>query len=223
VSCRSNRRRLRRGSTAGRSRLGRRGAPAAPGASPTRCPSSGGPSSNCSGAPRRSPPSTATRVDGRHRNRPGSASPSTSSSASSSPWCCARRVLERDARAIRHRRLPLEVTSGAGAPPSLVHEFLRALPSRSPGTAPALAVIFADLAGPLPMQPPPAGDVGSGKTVVAVAALLAAVQGGHQGATDWCRPRSWPNSTSSRPGAHRVRSWSRTPDGWRARRCARCC
>jgi ATP-dependent DNA helicase RecG len=46
----------------------------------------------------------------------------------------------------------------------------------------ALAVMFADLAGPLPMHRLLQGDVGSGKTVVAVATLLAAVQGGHQGA-----------------------------------------
>ena len=94
-----------------------------------------------------------------------------------------RRVLERDARAIRHRVSPLEVTSGAGAPPSLVTEFLRALPFALTGVQRrALAVIFADLAGPLPMHRLLQGDVGSGKTVVAVAALLAAVQGGHQGA-----------------------------------------
>ena len=43
-------------------------------------------------------------------------------------------------------------------------------------------MIFADLAGPLPMHRLLQGDVGSGKTVVAVAALLVAVQGGHQGA-----------------------------------------
>jgi ATP-dependent DNA helicase RecG len=46
----------------------------------------------------------------------------------------------------------------------------------------ALAVIVADMAGPFPMHRLLQGDVGSGKTVVAVAALLAAVQGGHQGA-----------------------------------------
>jgi ATP-dependent DNA helicase RecG len=45
-----------------------------------------------------------------------------------------------------------------------------------------LASIFAELAGPLPMHRLLQGDVGSGKTVVAVAAMLAAVQGGHQGA-----------------------------------------
>ena len=42
--------------------------------------------------------------------------------------------------------------------------------------------IDADLAAPHPMHRLLQGDVGSGKTVVAVTALLAAVQGGHQGA-----------------------------------------
>ncbi len=42
--------------------------------------------------------------------------------------------------------------------------------------------VFADMAGPLPMHRLLQGDVGSGKTVVAAATLLAAVQGGYQGA-----------------------------------------
>ena len=42
--------------------------------------------------------------------------------------------------------------------------------------------IDADLAAPAPMHRLLQGDVGSGKTVVAVSAMLAAVQGGHQGA-----------------------------------------
>jgi ATP-dependent DNA helicase RecG len=45
-----------------------------------------------------------------------------------------------------------------------------------------IAEIDADLAGPHPMHRLLQGDVGAGKTVVAVSALLAAVQGGHQGA-----------------------------------------
>ncbi len=39
-----------------------------------------------------------------------------------------------------------------------------------------------DLAGPLPMNRLLQGDVGSGKTVVALCALLTAIQGGYQGA-----------------------------------------
>ena len=46
----------------------------------------------------------------------------------------------------------------------------------------AISEITADMAGPHPMHRLLQGDVGSGKTVVAVTALLAAVQGGHQGA-----------------------------------------
>jgi ATP-dependent DNA helicase RecG len=46
----------------------------------------------------------------------------------------------------------------------------------------AIAEIEADLAGPHPMHRLLQGDVGSGKTVVAVSALLVAVQGGFQGA-----------------------------------------
>ena len=42
--------------------------------------------------------------------------------------------------------------------------------------------IEGDLAGPNPMHRLLQGDVGSGKTVVAVSTLLHAVQGGHQGA-----------------------------------------
>ncbi len=46
----------------------------------------------------------------------------------------------------------------------------------------ALDVIRGDLAGPVPMHRLLQGEVGSGKTVVAVAALLIALQGGYQGA-----------------------------------------
>jgi ATP-dependent DNA helicase RecG len=46
----------------------------------------------------------------------------------------------------------------------------------------AIAEIAADLAAPRPMHRLLQGDVGSGKTVVALTALLAAVQGGYQGA-----------------------------------------
>lgn len=45
-----------------------------------------------------------------------------------------------------------------------------------------IAEVDKDLASPHPMHRLLQGDVGSGKTVVAVSAMLAAVQGGHQGA-----------------------------------------
>ena len=46
----------------------------------------------------------------------------------------------------------------------------------------AIAEIERDLAAPVPMHRLLQGDVGAGKTLVAVSALLVAVQGGHQGA-----------------------------------------
>ena len=65
----------------------------------------------------------------------------------------------------------------------LVRRFHDALPY--PLTAAqnrALGEIADDLAAPHPMHRLLQGDVGAGKTVVAVASMLAAVQGGHQGA-----------------------------------------
>jgi ATP-dependent DNA helicase RecG len=98
-----------------------------------------------------------------------------------------RRALERDARAVRHLVSPLEVTRrgrrGRAEATTLVERFVTALPFELTGAQrKALAVIFADLAGPLPMHRLLQGDVGSGKTVVAVATMLAAVQGGYQAA-----------------------------------------
>ncbi|MGH8980527.1 MAG: ATP-dependent DNA helicase RecG, partial [Acidimicrobiales bacterium] len=96
-----------------------------------------------------------------------------------------RRALEADARAIRHDVSPLDVTSRApgGRKATLVQRFLASLPFELTGAQRrVLAAIFAELAGPLPMHRLLQGDVGSGKTVVALAALLAAVQGGRQGA-----------------------------------------
>ncbi|MCU1356335.1 MAG: recG [Acidimicrobiales bacterium] len=83
-----------------------------------------------------------------------------------------KRQLERTARGIVHD------TSGR-----LVHRFHEALgfPLTS-AQEQAIATIVADLGGPHPMHRLLQGDVGSGKTVVAVSALLTAVQGGHQGA-----------------------------------------
>jgi ATP-dependent DNA helicase RecG len=92
-----------------------------------------------------------------------------------------RRALEADARALRHHVSAREVTGGVDG--TLVTNFLAGLPFTLTGAQRrALAVILADLAGPLPMHRLLQGDVGSGKTVVALATLLAAVQGGHQGA-----------------------------------------
>jgi ATP-dependent DNA helicase RecG len=88
-----------------------------------------------------------------------------------------RQASERDARGISHCVTP------ASEGDDLVRAFVARLPF-SPTAAQnrAMAEIAGDLASPLPMHRLLQGDVGSGKTVVAVAALLVAVQGGHQGA-----------------------------------------
>ena len=92
-----------------------------------------------------------------------------------------RRAFEHNARALRHQVSPLEITGGKNG--TLVERFLAGLPfSLTTAQRRALAVIVADLAGPFPMHRLLQGDVGSGKTVVALAALLGAVQSGHQGA-----------------------------------------
>jgi ATP-dependent DNA helicase RecG len=83
-----------------------------------------------------------------------------------------KRELERGALGIRH------TVSG-----ELVERFHRALPYPLTGAQRrTIAEITADLAGPNPMHRLLQGDVGAGKTVVAVSTLLVAVQGGHQGA-----------------------------------------
>jgi ATP-dependent DNA helicase RecG len=83
-----------------------------------------------------------------------------------------KRALEASARGFVHE------TSG-----ELVVRFREALPFALTGAQDrAIAEIDADLAAPVPMHRLLQGDVGAGKTLVAVHALLVAVQGGHQGA-----------------------------------------
>jgi ATP-dependent DNA helicase RecG len=92
-----------------------------------------------------------------------------------------RRAFEVNARALHHTVSPREVTGGVSD--TLVARFLARLPYElTKAQRRALAVIVADMAGPFPMHRLLQGDVGSGKTVVALAALLASVQSGHQGA-----------------------------------------
>ncbi len=80
--------------------------------------------------------------------------------------------MEREQRGLQH-----EVDG------DLVHRFYDALPYGLTGAQRrVIGEIEADLAGPHPMHRLLQGDVGSGKTVVAVATMLAAVQGGHQAA-----------------------------------------
>jgi ATP-dependent DNA helicase RecG len=92
-----------------------------------------------------------------------------------------RRAFEVDARALHHDVSPREVTGAVSD--TLVARFLAGLPYElTTAQRRALAVILGDMAGPFPMHRLLQGDVGSGKTVVALAALLGAVQSGHQGA-----------------------------------------
>ena len=83
-----------------------------------------------------------------------------------------KRMLERDSRGIRH--------SIEG---ELVGRLRAALPYQLTGAQQrTIAEIEADLAAPHPMHRLLQGDVGAGKTLVAVSAMLTAVQGKHQGA-----------------------------------------
>ncbi len=84
-----------------------------------------------------------------------------------------KRAIERESKGIRH------VVEGG----PLVPRFHAGLPFALTGAQrKAISEIGADLAGPHPMHRLLQGDVGSGKTVVALTALLTAVQGGYQGA-----------------------------------------
>ncbi len=66
---------------------------------------------------------------------------------------------------------------------SLIDAFMAALPFPLTGAQKrTIAEIHGDLAAPKPMHRLLQGDVGAGKTLVAVATMLAAVQGGHQAA-----------------------------------------
>ena len=83
-----------------------------------------------------------------------------------------KRVLEREGRGVEH------VVDGP-----LVAAFHTQLPfPLTGGQANAIAEITRDLAAPAPMHRLLQGEVGSGKTVVALTALLMSVEGGHQGA-----------------------------------------
>ena len=83
-----------------------------------------------------------------------------------------KRTIERESTGIRH------VVDGA-----LLAGFVESLPFPLTGAQRrSIAEITSDLAGPHPMHRLLQGDVGAGKTLVAVAALLVSVQGGHQGA-----------------------------------------
>lgn len=83
-----------------------------------------------------------------------------------------KRAMERDERGMRH------AVDG-----ELVHRFYDALSFPLTGAQRrVIGEIEVDLAAPHPMHRLLQGDVGSGKTIVAVATMLAAVQNGHQAA-----------------------------------------
>ena len=83
-----------------------------------------------------------------------------------------KRAIERESKGVRHR------VEG-----ELVRRFHDSLPFPLTGAQRrAVAEIAADLAGPNPMHRLLQGDVGSGKTLVALTALLMGAQGGYQGA-----------------------------------------
>jgi ATP-dependent DNA helicase RecG len=70
-----------------------------------------------------------------------------------------------------------------GEPGDLIHRYRRALPfALTPYQEQAIREIDGDLARTLPMQRLLQGDVGSGKTVVALYTILRAVESGRQGA-----------------------------------------
>jgi ATP-dependent DNA helicase RecG len=77
----------------------------------------------------------------------------------------------------------VEHATALGSPGELVNRYRSTLPFRlTPDQEQAIAEIDADLAGERPMERLLQGDVGSGKTVVALYALLRAVEAGHRGA-----------------------------------------
>ena len=97
-----------------------------------------------------------------------------------------RRRLEESSAGIQHPisldDLDVDLGTKVGPTSTLVRRFLVGHHFTLTGAQRrVLAEIAVDLASPLPMHRLLQGDVGSGKTVVALAALLAAVDGGRQG------------------------------------------
>jgi ATP-dependent DNA helicase RecG len=85
--------------------------------------------------------------------------------------------------AVARSRDESAVAVALGEPGELVSRYRAVLPFElTPDQEAAIAEIDRDLAQPVPMQRLLQGDVGSGKTVVALYALLRAVEAGRQGA-----------------------------------------
>ena len=98
-----------------------------------------------------------------------------------------KRALERESRGIRHivngNVVNGNVVNGNVVNGGLTARLRAAVPYELTGAQKrVIGEIEADLAGPYPMHRLLQGDVGSGKTLVAVSAMLTGVQGGHQGA-----------------------------------------
>ncbi len=101
-----------------------------------------------------------------------------------------KRHVEATSRGIRHDvgdLVDVDVALREGHPVdamgAMVGAFVAQLPYPLTGAQRrAIGEILGDMGSPVPMHRLLQGDVGAGKTVVAVAAMLAAVQGGHQGA-----------------------------------------
>ncbi|HEY5272058.1 MAG TPA: ATP-dependent DNA helicase RecG [Acidimicrobiales bacterium] len=90
-------------------------------------------------------------------------------------------VLKKRAIAAGSRGIAHNIVPAAGN--DLVGAFLSSLPfALTDAQGRVIEEVAADLGSPLPMHRLLQGDVGAGKTVVALAALLYGVQGGHQGA-----------------------------------------
>jgi ATP-dependent DNA helicase RecG len=85
---------------------------------------------------------------------------------------------------LRRRSLEADATAAAlGEPGPLLVRYREALPfTLTPEQEAAIAELDGDVSGTRPMQRLLQGDVGSGKTVVALYALLRAVERGYQGA-----------------------------------------
>ena len=87
-------------------------------------------------------------------------------------------ALLREENAKKYKSIPLKVKKNG-----LVQKFIKSLPFElTNGQNKALKEIMHDIASETPMQRLLQGDVGSGKTVVACAMLLSAVENGYQGA-----------------------------------------
>jgi ATP-dependent DNA helicase RecG len=85
--------------------------------------------------------------------------------------------------AVMRSRDDSAVAVALGEPGELMARYRAALPFRlTPDQEAAISELDRDLAQPVPMQRLLQGDVGSGKTVVALYALLRAVEAGRQGA-----------------------------------------